>query len=33
MERAIDGYLHDVESGEFPADEHSHHESDLNDVY
>ncbi|PSP59336.1 3-methyl-2-oxobutanoate hydroxymethyltransferase [Halobacteriales archaeon QH_7_66_36] len=33
MERAIDGYLHDVESGEFPADEHSHHESDLDDVY
>lgn len=33
MERAVAGYKEDVESGDFPADEHSHYEDALDDVY
>ncbi|MFB6117781.1 3-methyl-2-oxobutanoate hydroxymethyltransferase [Halosegnis sp.] len=33
MERAVAGYKEDVESGEFPAEEHTHHESGVEDVY
>lgn len=33
MQRAIEGYKRDVESGDFPADEHSHYEDELDDVY
>ncbi|ELY79848.1 3-methyl-2-oxobutanoate hydroxymethyltransferase [Natrinema pallidum] len=33
MESAIGAYVSAVESGEFPADEHSHEESDLEDIY
>jgi 3-methyl-2-oxobutanoate hydroxymethyltransferase len=33
MRRAIEGYKQDVESGAFPADEHSHYEDELDDVY
>ncbi|WP_255149394.1 3-methyl-2-oxobutanoate hydroxymethyltransferase [Halorarius halobius] len=33
MRDAIAGYKQDVESGAFPAEEHSHYEDDLDDVY
>ncbi|WP_440764474.1 3-methyl-2-oxobutanoate hydroxymethyltransferase [Natronorubrum sp. DTA7] len=33
MESAVDEYVSAVESGEFPADEHSHEESDLEELY
>ncbi|WP_339102965.1 3-methyl-2-oxobutanoate hydroxymethyltransferase [Haloterrigena salinisoli] len=33
MESAVDDYVEAVESGEFPAAEHSHEESDLEDLY
>jgi len=33
MERAVEGFRDAVESGEFPADEHSHVEENLDDVY
>jgi 3-methyl-2-oxobutanoate hydroxymethyltransferase len=33
MRDAISGYKNAVESGEFPAAEHSHYEEDLDDVY
>ncbi|MFC5972859.1 3-methyl-2-oxobutanoate hydroxymethyltransferase [Halomarina salina] len=33
MERAVEEYKHAVESGEFPAEEHSHVEPELDDVY
>ncbi|ELY45551.1 3-methyl-2-oxobutanoate hydroxymethyltransferase [Natronorubrum tibetense] len=33
MESAVDDYVSAVESGQFPADEHSHEESDLEDIY
>ncbi|WP_049970148.1 3-methyl-2-oxobutanoate hydroxymethyltransferase [Haladaptatus cibarius] len=33
MERAVSAYRDEVESGEFPADEHSHVEENLDDVY
>ncbi|MFQ3319542.1 MAG: 3-methyl-2-oxobutanoate hydroxymethyltransferase, partial [Natronomonas sp.] len=33
MRDAIDSYAEAVESGEFPAEEHSHYESDIDDVY
>jgi 3-methyl-2-oxobutanoate hydroxymethyltransferase len=33
MERAIGAYRDAVESGEFPAEEHSHVEEDVDDVY
>lgn len=33
MEDAISSYADAVESGEFPADEHSHYESEIDDVY
>jgi 3-methyl-2-oxobutanoate hydroxymethyltransferase len=33
MERAVAGYKEDVESGAFPAEEHSHYEDALEDVY
>ncbi|WP_436344327.1 3-methyl-2-oxobutanoate hydroxymethyltransferase [Natronorubrum sp. FCH18a] len=33
MESAVDDYVSAVESGEFPADEHSHEETDLEDIY
>ncbi|MFC7175797.1 3-methyl-2-oxobutanoate hydroxymethyltransferase [Halosegnis marinus] len=33
MERAVAGYKDDVESGDFPAAEHSHYEERLDDVY
>ncbi|WP_440771604.1 3-methyl-2-oxobutanoate hydroxymethyltransferase [Natronorubrum sp. DTA28] len=33
MESAVDDYVSAVESGEFPADEHSHEESDLEELY
>jgi 3-methyl-2-oxobutanoate hydroxymethyltransferase len=33
MERAVSSYLAAVESGEFPADEHSHVEDGLDDIY
>ncbi len=33
MERAVDDYVSAVESGSFPADEHSHRETDLDDLY
>jgi 3-methyl-2-oxobutanoate hydroxymethyltransferase len=33
MESAISGYVEAVESEEFPADEHSHVESELDDLY
>lgn len=33
MEDAIEGYVDAVESGEFPADEHSHVEDDLDELY
>jgi 3-methyl-2-oxobutanoate hydroxymethyltransferase len=32
-ERAIEGYREAVEAGEFPADEHSHVEEDLEELY
>jgi 3-methyl-2-oxobutanoate hydroxymethyltransferase len=33
MKDAIEAYADAVESGEFPADEHSHHEADIEDLY
>ncbi len=33
MERAVGDYLDAVHAGEFPADEHSHEEDDLEDLY
>ncbi|WP_306059509.1 3-methyl-2-oxobutanoate hydroxymethyltransferase [Natronococcus wangiae] len=33
MESAVEEYVEAVESGEFPADEHSHEERDLDDLY
>ena len=33
MEKAVDDYVSAVESGEFPAKEHSHEESDLDSLY
>ncbi len=33
MREAVAGYRDAVESGEFPAEEHSHYEDDLDDVY
>jgi 3-methyl-2-oxobutanoate hydroxymethyltransferase len=33
MEAAVSDYADAVERGEFPADEHSHYEDDLDDVY
>ncbi|MFB6164143.1 MAG: 3-methyl-2-oxobutanoate hydroxymethyltransferase [Haloarculaceae archaeon] len=33
MERAVEGYLDAVESGEFPAEDHSHYEGDLDELY
>ncbi len=33
MESAVDGYVDAVESGEFPAEEHSHEEADLDEIY
>ncbi|WP_434084169.1 3-methyl-2-oxobutanoate hydroxymethyltransferase [Halorarius litoreus] len=33
MQQAIEGYKQDVESGAFPAEEHSHYQDELDDVY
>jgi 3-methyl-2-oxobutanoate hydroxymethyltransferase len=33
MAEAIEGYKEDVESGAFPAEEHSHYAAELDDVY
>ncbi|APX96463.1 3-methyl-2-oxobutanoate hydroxymethyltransferase [Natronorubrum daqingense] len=33
MESAVDDYVSAVESGDFPAEEHSHEESDLEELY
>src|SRR6056297_2647691 len=33
MESAVDDYVSAVESGEFPAEEHSHEEADLEELY
>ncbi|KDE58025.1 3-methyl-2-oxobutanoate hydroxymethyltransferase [Halostagnicola sp. A56] len=33
MESAVDDYVAAVEDGEFPAEEHSHQEGDLGDIY
>ena len=33
MEKAVDDYVSAVESGDFPAEEHSHEESDLDRLY
>ncbi len=33
MSSAVEGYVEAVESGEFPAEEHSHEERDLDDLY
>ncbi|WP_247009304.1 3-methyl-2-oxobutanoate hydroxymethyltransferase [Halorientalis litorea] len=33
MESAIDDYVTAVEDGEYPAEEHSHHEDELEDIY
>ncbi|MFB6189054.1 MAG: 3-methyl-2-oxobutanoate hydroxymethyltransferase [Halapricum sp.] len=33
MRGAIEGYVDAVEAGEFPADEHSHYEDDVDDLY
>ena len=33
MEAAVDEYLDAVENGDFPAEEHSHYEDDLDDLY
>ncbi len=33
MERAVGDYVEAVESGDFPADEHSHVEEDVHDLY
>ena len=33
MREALDGYTSAVESGEFPAEEHSHYEEDVDDLY
>ncbi|HET7322824.1 MAG TPA: 3-methyl-2-oxobutanoate hydroxymethyltransferase [Halococcus sp.] len=33
MKNAVSGYVEAVESGEFPAEQHSHVEADLDDLY
>jgi 3-methyl-2-oxobutanoate hydroxymethyltransferase len=33
MREAIEGYTSAVEGGEFPAEEHSHYEEDVDDLY
>ncbi|QCC52053.1 3-methyl-2-oxobutanoate hydroxymethyltransferase [Halapricum salinum] len=33
MTDAIEGYVEAVESGEFPAEDHSHHEDGVDDIY
>ena len=33
MREAIESYAEAIEGGEFPAEEHSHHEADVEDVY
>ena len=33
MAEAIEGYVGAVERGEFPADEHSHYEDEIEDSY
>jgi 3-methyl-2-oxobutanoate hydroxymethyltransferase len=33
MENALADYVDAVESGEFPGEEHSHYETQLDDVY
>jgi 3-methyl-2-oxobutanoate hydroxymethyltransferase len=33
MTRAIEGYVDEVETGEFPAEEHSHYQEELDDIY
>jgi 3-methyl-2-oxobutanoate hydroxymethyltransferase len=33
MTRAIEGYVDKVETGEFPAEEHSHYQEELDDIY
>ena len=33
MTRAIEGYVDEVEAGEFPAEEHSHYQEELDDIY
>ena len=33
MADAIEGYVDAVDGGEFPAEEHSHYENDIDDVY
>ncbi|HMB49889.1 3-methyl-2-oxobutanoate hydroxymethyltransferase [Natronoarchaeum rubrum] len=33
IERAVDGYRDAVESGEYPAEEHSHYAEELEDLY
>jgi 3-methyl-2-oxobutanoate hydroxymethyltransferase len=33
MADAIEGYVAAVERGEFPAEEHSHYEDELDDIY
>ena len=33
MQKAVDDYVAAVETGEFPAEEHSHEESDLDSLY
>ena len=33
MERAVDDYVDAVESGDFPADEHTHVEEDVDELY
>jgi 3-methyl-2-oxobutanoate hydroxymethyltransferase len=33
MEHAVEAYLEAVESGDFPAEEHSHYEDELDDIY
>jgi 3-methyl-2-oxobutanoate hydroxymethyltransferase len=33
MADAIEGYVSAVERGEFPADEHSHYEDGLDNMY
>jgi 3-methyl-2-oxobutanoate hydroxymethyltransferase len=33
MKRAVEGYVDEVESGAFPAAEHSHYQDELDDIY
>jgi 3-methyl-2-oxobutanoate hydroxymethyltransferase len=33
MERAVEGYREAVESGEFPAPEHSYEEAEIDELY